>query len=116
MVGTLFGATIFLFLLLVSVQFLIRLYATSVVTSVAFDAANAVADAPGDQQVEAMLAGATARDRLGAMGRQAVFVWQQVNAQQVVLEVRALSPGFAPLPISYRRIDRTVIVRTERFR
>lgn len=116
MVGTLVGAAIFLVLLVLAVQFLVRLYATSVLTSVAYDAARSVADAPGYQAQAVAAADAAARRRLGSMGAGATLLWRQVDAQQVVLEVRAASPGFAPLPLSYRRIDRTVVVRTERFR
>ncbi len=116
MVGTLFGVAIFLGLLMVAVEFLIRLYATSVLTSVAFDAARSVADDPADQAQEAAVATTTARRQLGAMGGGAVFTWREVDGQQVVLEVQADSPGFAPLPTFFRRIDRTVTVRTERFR
>lgn len=116
MVGTLVGAAIFLFFLLLAVQFLVRLYATSVLTSVAFDAARRVADDPGNRQAEAVLAADSARRQLGAMGRGAEVVWREVDAQQVVLRIIAESPAFAPLPASYRRIERTVVVRTERFR
>lgn len=115
-VGTLFGVAIFLFLLLFAVQFLVRLYATSVLTSVAFDAARTVADDPADQSAQAAAAVTAARRQLGAMGREATFTWRQVDGQEVVLQVVAESPGFTPLPASFRRIERTITVRTERFR
>jgi Flp pilus assembly protein TadG len=116
MVGTLFGVAIFLGLLMVAVEFLIRLYATSVLTSVAFDAARSVADDPANQAQQAVVATTTARRQLGSMAQGATFTWREVDGQEVVLEVRADSPGFAPLPSAFRRIDRTVTVRTERFR
>jgi Flp pilus assembly protein TadG len=116
MVGTLFGVAVFLSLLMMAVEFLIRLYATSVLTSVAFDAARSVADDPASQAGQATTATVAARHQLGAMGRTATFDWREVDGQQVVLQVTAYSPGFAPLPESFRRIDRTVVVRTERFR
>jgi len=110
------GATIFLLMLLSAAQFLVRLYATSVVTSAAYQAAQAVATEGGNP---AFAAGAErdARARMGAFGgANARFIWREVDAQQVVLEVLDLSPSFTPLPASYRRIDRTVVVRSERFR
>jgi hypothetical protein len=116
-VGTFVGATIFLIFLLFAAQFLVRLYATSVLTSAAFDAADAVATHQGNVAEEIPTAEAGARQRLGRFGSDhTTFIWKEADAQQVVLEVRAQSPGFVPLPSGYRRIDRTVTVRTERFR
>lgn len=116
-VGTFIGATIFLVLLLFSVQFLVRLYATSVLTSAAFDAAQEVATSPGNQSDEIAAAEASARLRLGSFGAaHTTFTWEEVDAQRVVLRVQAESPGFVPLPSSYRRIVRTVTVRSEHFR
>ena len=110
------GATLFLLMMLSAAQFLVRLYATSVVTSAAYQAAQAVATEGGNP---AYAAGAEreARARMGAFGgAHARFVWREADAQQVVLEVIDLSPSFSPLPASYRRIDRTVVVRSELFR
>jgi hypothetical protein len=116
MVGTMIGATIFLLMLLFAAQFLVRLYATSVVTSATYQAAQAVATA-GDQSSAIAGAELQARQRMGSFGgAHAQFIWREVDAQQVVLEVIDQSPSFTPLPASYRRIDRTVTVRTERFR
>ncbi|MGH9077592.1 MAG: hypothetical protein ACRDY0_09120 [Acidimicrobiales bacterium] len=104
-------------LLLLSVQTLVRLYATSVVTSAAFDAAQQVATSPGSATATVAAAEASARRRLGGLGGAGtVFDWEEVDAQRVVLVVRAESPGFLPLPRSYRQIVRTVTVRRERFR
>lgn len=115
MVGTLVGATIFLLFLLVAVQFLVRLYATSVLTSAAYQAAQAVATGGGAPAIGP--AEAAARRRMGAFGgAHARFVWREVDRQQVVLEVTDESPAFTPMPASYRTIERTVTVRTERFR
>jgi Flp pilus assembly protein TadG len=117
LVGTFVGATIFLILLLFSTQFLVRLYAISVLTSAAFDAADQVATSEGDAAAEIPLAEAGARQRLGSLGSShTTFIWREVDAQRIVLEVRAQSPGFVPLPAAYRQIDRTVTVRTEQFR
>lgn len=115
MVGTLVGATIFLLFVLVTVQFLVRLYATSVLTSAAYQAAQAVATGGGQQAIGP--AERAARARMGAFGgAHARFVWREVDGQQVVLEVIDETPAFTPLPAGYRRIERTVTVRTERFR
>lgn len=110
------GTTIFLILLLFAVQVVVRLYTTSVLTSAAFDAAEQVATA-SNQHGDVAVAEAAARARMGSFGKaHTTFLWREVDAQQVVLEVQAYRPGFVPLPASFRRIDRTVSVRTERFR
>jgi Flp pilus assembly protein TadG len=117
-----FGTLVFLLLLLFSAQILIGLYARSLVTATAYDAALAVAGGgaygdAGGQQAAVAAAEATARSRLGDMGSQAVFTWEEVSSDQVVLEVRADAPQFVPLRLApLIVIDRTVIVRTERFR
>ncbi|HET9690848.1 MAG TPA: hypothetical protein VFP61_06825 [Acidimicrobiales bacterium] len=115
LVGTVIGVAIFLTLLLVAVQVLVRLYATSELTSAAFSAADQVAtSADGPAAVPAAQAAAVAR--LGSFGsRHTSFTWREVDGTAVVLEVEAEAPGFLPLP-SLRRIERTVTVRTERFR
>ena len=116
-VGTFVGAAIFLVLLLFATQFLVRLYAVSALTSAAFDAANDVATSHGDIATEIPSAEADARRRLGSFGSaHTTFIWKEVDARQVVLEVRAQSPAFVPLPATYRLIERTVTVRTEQFR
>jgi hypothetical protein len=115
MVGTLVGFTVFLLLLLLAAQVLVRLYATSALTSAAERAAQEVAQAPVPAAA-VPAAQAAARSELGSFAaRHATFTWKEVDAQQVVLEVRADSPGFLPWPGS-GAIDRTVTVRTERFR
>jgi hypothetical protein len=95
---------------------LVRLYATSALTSAAERAAETVADSatPGTTTASAEEA---ARTQLGSFGAtRTSFVWKEVDAQQVVLEVDGLSPGFLPLPRGWRTISRTVTVRSERFR
>jgi hypothetical protein len=117
LVGTLVGFAIVMVLLMFAAQFLIRLYATSSLTSAAFEAARQVAETPGDQQSAVGLAQQGAEQRLGGFGAEHTrFRWLEVDGEQVVLQVTAQSPGFLPLPPSFRRIDRTVTVRTERFR
>ena len=48
-------------------------------------------------------------------GSHTSFDWVEVDGEQVVLSVRAQAPGFVDLP-GMRAIERTVNVRTERFR
>ncbi|MGH9122821.1 MAG: hypothetical protein ACRDYC_12910 [Acidimicrobiales bacterium] len=115
MVGTLFGFTFFLILLLLAVQTLVRLYAASVLTSAAFDAARSVATSI-DEQAEVPVAQTVAQRSLGGLADHTIFTWLEVDGQQVVLRIAAQSPGFLPLPSSLRDVSRTVTVRTERFR
>ena len=115
-VGTLVGFLIFMVLLLFSAQLLLRLYATSALTSAATGAAESVAQSP-DPQASVAAAEESARSQLGTYGStRTTFVWKEVDAQQVVLEIQGASPGFLPLPAAWRTIDRTVTIRTERFR
>jgi Flp pilus assembly protein TadG len=115
-VGTLVGFLVFMIMLLFSVQILVRLYATSVLSSAATRAAETVAQS-GDPRLAVAGAQAEATSQLGTFGATRTrFVWKEVDAQQVVLEVEGSTPGLLPLPASWRNIDRTVVVRTERFR
>jgi hypothetical protein len=110
------GFAIFLILLLFSAQVLVRLYATSALTSAATRAAEEVAQS-ADPLSEVAPAEAAARASLGSYGTaHTTFLWKEVDAQAVVLEVMAPGPGFLPLPSTWSRIHRTVTVRTERFR
>jgi hypothetical protein len=115
-VGTLVGFLIFLILLLLSVQILVRLYAASALTASATNAAEMVADS-SEPAAAVPGAEASARSRLGTFGAtRTTFDWREVDPQQVVLQVNGLSPAFLPLPASWLSIRRTVTVRTERFR
>lgn len=110
------GFAIFLTLLLFSAQVLVRLYASSALTAAATRAAETVADSPSPTSEEGT-AEAAARAQLGTFGAQRTsFVWKEVDGQQVVLEVEAKSPTFIPVPGPWSSIDRTITVRTERFR
>jgi Flp pilus assembly protein TadG len=112
------GVLVFLILLLFATQVLVGLYARSVMTSAAFDAARTVAGGQSAGQPDAVAgAEATARARMGSFGTHVVFDWREVSVDRVVLEVHANPPVFLPLHLSpLGPIDRTVIVRTERFR
>ena len=113
-----FGLLVFLALLFVAVQILFNLYATSVVTSVSYDAARRVAATQGDPAAIAE-AEAGAREALGAYAPRVSFEWS-TDGDVVALRVRAHNPAFG-LPVtgggfSFADIDRTVRVRVERFR
>ena len=113
-----FGLVVFFALLLFAVQVLYNLYATSVVTSVSYDAARRVAAARGDPG--AVTDGeAKARDVLGAYADRVTFTWT-VDGEQVVLRVRAHNPSFllpaVAGPVVFGDVDRTVRIRVERFR
>lgn len=115
-VGTLVGFLIFLVLLLLATQVVVRLYATSALTSAATRAAETVASSPTPPSGVAG-AEARARSELGSFGAShTTFLWREVDAEQVVLEVQGRSPEFLPGLPGWSRIDRTVTVRTERFR
>jgi hypothetical protein len=129
-VGTLVGFLIFMTLLLLGVQRLVHLYATSALTSAADDAATQVATAGGAPSAvpgaEVATGGgspsgipgaqAAARASLGRFGAEHTsFDWIEVDAHRVVLRVTAVSPELLPLSASMDRITRTVSWRTERF-
>lgn len=113
------GFLIFLGMLLAAVQVLFNLYATSVVTSVGFDAARRVAGSGGNPAVMAEVE-ADARHSLGRYSERVVFDWSGSNRDIVVLTIRARNPGFTlPAlagPSAFATIDRTMRVRVERFR
>jgi hypothetical protein len=115
-VGTLVGFSIFLTLLLFSAQFLVHLYVASTLTTAAARAAQEVAQSP-NPALAVPAAEAEAKASLGSFGAAHTrFAWKEADLQQVVVEVTGQSPGFLPLPFPWRTIDRTVTVRTERFR
>jgi hypothetical protein len=116
------GVTVFFALLLVAVQLLFNLYATTVVTAVAFDAARVVAGADvgtGGDEGRAV-AETSARRLLGRYARRVTFDWQQSDDNTVVLRVRADNPSFVVRAwagsLGFDHIDRTVRVRVERVR
>jgi hypothetical protein len=112
-----FGFVVFLVLLLFAVQVLFNLYATSVVTSVAYDAARKVAGQHGGPESQARAEG-DARRALGRYGARVTFEWDS-SGDVVALRVRATSPSvlFPAMagPVAFGDIDRTVRVKVERF-
>jgi hypothetical protein len=113
------GFVVFLGLLLFAVQSLLNLYATSVLTSVAYDAAREVAGMDGGSEAVAR-AESRARELLGRFGERVTFDWSSTNEEDVVLRVRGTVPRvLLPVqrgPVAFGEIDRTVRVRVERFR
>lgn len=120
LLGSLVGVTIFLVLLLVSVQVLFDLYARSAVSAAVFDAARIVAgsDAAANPSAE-VDAEAGAREELGRYGAGASFRWD-VTAEEVSLTVKVRSRSVLPAalasPLGLDVISRGAMVRRERVR
>lgn len=117
-ISTWLGFVVFLGTLLFSVQALLNLYATSVVTSVAYDAAREVAQSDGSP-VARRSAEHRARQLLGRFGARASFDWSGSTTDDVVLRVRGDVPKVV-LPsqggtLPFGSIDRTVRLRVERW-
>ncbi|MDP8992991.1 MAG: hypothetical protein M3N31_08095, partial [Actinomycetota bacterium] len=95
-VSTVAGVAVFLVLLLLAVQVLVGLYATSVVTAVTYDAAKVLAGADqGDSAAGRAHAEAAARRQLGRFGERAAFRWDN-DADTVRLDVKAPRPTLLP--------------------
>lgn len=127
LVGTVAGVAVFLVLLLVAVQLLFNLYATSTVTSVGYDAAREVASNRVDHASAAAVGDAEsrverrARQQLGHYGRRVSFSWAGTDAGTVRLRIQATHPrvGFGQFiarPLGFDTIDRTIVIRAEQFR
>ena len=118
LIGSLAGVVVFLCFLLFAVQVSYDLYATSAVTSAAFDAVRVAAGADGSETGRDA-AEAHARHVLGRYSQRVSFTWSQ-NDDSVTLRVEATNPGFLPAtlrrPLRIDRVDRTVTARLERFR
>lgn len=116
----------FLGFMLLATQLLAVLYATTVLTSAAHDAAELVARTPGTERDAAadLAAQGTAtealRTRLGDAGSRAAVDWSASDAHQVVLTASIPSPTVVPGVLrggeEGDRIERTVHVRRERWR
>ena len=118
MISSIFGLFVVLVLMLLAVQVVYDLYATSAVTAAAYDAARVVAGADGGPGATAA-AEDGARQALGRYGDRVQFEWA-VGEDVVQLHVMARNPGFLPValrrPLGVDLVDRTVRLRTERFR
>ena len=119
LIGSLAGVVVFVCFLLFAVQVSYDLYATSAVTSAAFDAVRLAAGADGGTEAARMAAEAHAREVLGRYGDRVTFAWSRTD-DAVLLRVQATNPGFLPSmlrrPLRIDRVDRTVTARVERFR
>jgi hypothetical protein len=109
----------FLLLLFLGVQVLVGLYASTVVSSAAFDAARLMAS-PGAASSPVALAHAeeVAKRDLGRTGATADFDWT-VRDDAIVLTLTAARPTLLPTTISGitdKTISRTVRVRVEAVR
>ena len=122
LVSTTAGVTVFLVLLLFSTQVLYNLYATSVVTAAAYDAARVVAGAAarGDTLGAEQAGKARFRQLLGRYGTDRVEAldFGESTDDVVVLHVRSRNPNLLLGRVGRRAfgvIDRRVRVRVERF-
>lgn len=113
------GVLVFLVLLLVAVQVLFDLYATSAVSAATYDGARIAAgyDAGGDPAARDR-AEAHVRAVLGRYGRDRVDLRWTDEPDTEVLTVTATNPSFLPralrAPLGFDTIHRTVRVRIER--
>ena len=118
--STSFGVGVFLAFVLFAVQLLINLYAASVVTSVAYDAARrvAVAGTSPPNEADERAAEDHARELLGRYGRTASFDWSHDDPAVVKLHVHVTNPRLLAVGldqlVGLDVIDRTVLVRIER--
>jgi hypothetical protein len=123
LVSSIAGVTVFLAFLFFAVQLLCNLYATSVVTSTAYDGARSVAASPVDHHDPVALDQARRRaedhmrDVLGEYGGRVHFDWTASDATTVALRVQVRNPRltFGDLDgrLGYDEIDRTIRVRVE---
>ena len=126
LIATFAAVIVFLAFLLFAVQLLVDLYATTSVTSAAFDGARMVAGSRTDhadpRALGASRAAAEARMRaeLGAFGRTVHVDWSGSDAQVVQVRLVGDAPGFLWPGLDdvagARHIDRTVRVRVEAWR
>jgi hypothetical protein len=127
LVGTTVGVVAFSALLLLVVQLLADLHASSALAAAAHEGANAVARTPlGGVGADPAEGGARAaaearlRQRLGPWGAQVRLDWSASDADSVVLRVEAPPPAVLPAalasPLGVGALERTVRVRRERWR
>jgi hypothetical protein len=124
LLGTLSGLTVFLVLVLFAVQVAIGLYARSLVTAAAYDAARNVAGyaSAGSRLDARRVADDEFHRRLGRFGRdRARLEWEAVDDPDVVrVRVQARHPSLLPAAftdaLGIGATDRRIEVRVERFR
>lgn len=120
LIGTIGGVTVFLTLLTFAVQLLFNLYATSVVTAVAYDTAVVVASGTVAGEIDSQLrdrAVDQARSELGQYGERASFVWD-IDDETVRLTLRVEHPKIAMERVmgvfGLNKVERSVEIRLER--
>ena len=121
LIGTSAGFLVFLLLMLAAVQILFNLYATSMVTAAAHDAARDVAgfDASADRCGATVAAEAAFVEALGDYGTDghARLIWTCNDPDVVRLRVRATHPSILPARFaglfSLTEMDRTIEIRVE---
>jgi hypothetical protein len=115
MLGSIVGVTVFLVLLLFAVQLAMNLYATSAVTSVAFDAARQVAGSAGTSPGDAEAHARALLDDFEAHGGTLRFDWGASTPDEVVLHVEAERPTplLRDVHFPFQTVKRTVTVRRE---
>jgi hypothetical protein len=126
LISSVAGVSVFLGFLLVAVHLIVSLYATTTVTSNAYDAARRVASAdidhtdPSEVAAARSRAEADMRRNLGGYSDNVESLdWSGSDAEVVRLRVRARNPSFlvfATRPLGVELIDRTVTVRVETVR
>jgi hypothetical protein len=120
LVGSIAGVAAFLVFVLFAVQLLVDLYATSVVTSVTYDAARRAATAPEGPAAVADTVEADARDLLGRAGAAAVFTWDLSDPDVVALRVAVDNPTFLwpglDVRLGFEHVEREARVRVEALR
>jgi hypothetical protein len=107
----------FLVLLLFAVQLSLNLYATTAVTSIAFDAAREVAGSAGGSSStdHAEARARSVLDRFESDGGHLEFRWDTSRDDVVALTVVAERPSLLPrVRFPFQRVERTVTVRWER--
>ncbi len=121
LIGTSAGFLVFLLLLFAAVQILFNLYATTMVTTAAHEAAMKVAgfDAYPDRCAAVPAADAAFIESLGQYGREghATLTWTCNDPQRVIVRITADHPTLLPRAVSglfgLSHMSKVIEVRTE---
>lgn len=115
-VGTAFGATVFIAFLLLATHSLLSLYANSIISSTAWDAARTVANTDDPN----LIADAEGRAEQRLSGFNNVVLDINKDATGVAVHVQADRPMFLPTALAKSsglgQLDKTVHARTEEWR
>lgn len=123
MIGSIIGLSLFFGFVLLAMQVAVALYATTVVTSAAFDAAR-IYSSSSTTGADWSVAEAHASDQLGAWGSEVDFSVEEVGGdggrERVAVRATGHAPALLPRWIGEltgtRSIDRTIEVRAAEFR